>query len=130
MGMQRTFRTRLLPESETRGSPSRSTLEVTGPVARRGSCTWTVWVTTAGETEIERCGPRSAATSPQSLLGRADTTHPRGGSSAGRSETAEDPGMINNNNDDNDKVPGKLSYSPVFQVPGIGKTIHFRQLIS
>ena len=38
-------------------------------------------------------------------------------SSVERSETAEDPGMITDDDNDDDEVPGKFEYSPVFQVP-------------
>merc|ERR1719500_2480603 len=98
-------------------SPSHSAA-LEEPGVRRGNCTWTAWVkTTAGETE--RCGPRLAATSRPSQQGPAATTHRPVESSVERSETAEDPGMITDDVDDNhdDKVPGKFEYSPVFQVP-------------
>merc|ERR1712037_308229 len=118
--MQRTRqRPPMPPRPERRESPSHSAaLEEEGPGVRRGSYTWTAWVkTTAGETE--RCGPRLAATSLPSQPDLVDTTRRPEESSVERSETAEDPGMITDDVDDNDddKVPGKFEYSPVFQVP-------------
>ena len=104
---------------ERRGSPSHLAALEEEPGERRDSCTWTAWVKTiAGETETERCGLRSAATSRPSRPGPVDIMRHLEESSVERSETAEDPGMItDDDNDDDDKVPGKFEYSPVFQVP-------------
>ena len=109
------------PRPERSGSRSHSAgLEEEESGARKDNYTWTAWVkTTAVETEAGRLGPRLAATSRPSQPGQADTTRRPEESLAERSETAEGPGMITDDVDDNDddKVPGKFEYSPVFQVP-------------